>query len=747
MTHESLRAAGLFALRGAGLSAFVAMTVASGAALGAGTDVDAARLANANADTANWIQHGRTQGEQRYSPLDQITTANVKDLGLAWSLDLGTHRGLEGTPLVADGVLYFTGEWSTAYAVDARTGKLLWKNDLKVNRDRSQLGCCDVVNRGMAMWNGKLYIGTFDGRLVALDAATGNIVWDTLTIDLNRPYTITGAPRVVKGKVLIGNGGAELGVRGYVSAYDAETGEMAWRFYTVPGDPAKPYESPILEKVASTWDPKGKYWEIGGGGTVWDSMAYDPDLDLLYIGVGNGSPWNKEIRSPAGGDNLFLSSIVALRPETGEYVWHYQTTPGDGWDYTATQHLVLADLEIGGKPRKVIMQAPKNGFFYVIDRATGELLSAKNYVHVSWAKEIDLKTGKPVQTNNSYKDSPVYQFPSPMGGHNWQPMCFHPNTGYVYIPARELAMVYRQDKTFKYNPKFWNVGMDVMKDVTVPAWLDPKLVTKVGAATAQGFLLAWDPVKQKEVWRHNSETPWNSGALCSGDDLVFEATGRGYFDAYDARDGKRLWHYDVQQGTIGSPITYTVDGQQYVSILVGWGGAFGLAFGFAANTRDGLDTEGRLMTFKLSGTAKLPPPDHQRPMPEPPPQTATAEQISHGNTLYHKYCVYCHGPGAISNPNLADLRYMSAETHRQFDGIVLGGARRDLGMVGFADTISTEQAHEIHAYLIELGHHTLEAEQSRDSAWTRFKSWCYGGLAKIASWGVATIAWFKNAAD
>lgn len=712
----------------------------------AGTAVDAARLAAAGTETANWIQHGRTQDEQRYSPLSQISGDNVEDLGLAWYLDLGTKRGLEGTPLVVDGVMYFTGEWSKAYAVDARSGKLLWENDLNVDRDRGQYGCCDIVNRGMAMWNGKVYVGTFDGRLVALDAATGEVVWDTLTVDLSRPYTITGAPRVVKGKVLIGNGGAELGVRGYVSAYDAETGEMAWRFYTVPGDPSKPFESPILEKAAVTWDPSGKYWEVGGGGTVWDSMAYDPELDLLYIGVGNGSPWNKWIRSPAGGDNLFLSSIVALRPETGEYVWHYQTTPGDGWDYTATQHMVLADLEIEGQTRKVIMQAPKNGFFYVLDRASGELLSAENYVHVSWAERIDLTTGRPVETDNSYKTSPVYQFPSPMGGHNWQPMCFHPGTGYVYIPARELAMIFRQDETFEYNPKFWNVGMDVMKDLTVPAWLDRELVKKVGAATAQGFLLAWDPVKQEEVWRHNSETPWNSGALCAGEDLVFEGTGRGYLDAYDARTGERLWHYDVQQGVIGSPITYTVDGEQYVSVLVGWGGAFGMSFGFSSNTRESPSTEGRLMTFKLGGDTQLPPVDRPRRLPEPPADTATSEQIDKGNQLYHKYCVYCHGPGGISHPNLADLRYMSAETHQMFDAIVLGGAQRERGMPAFSDTLNAEESAAIHAYLTRVGHRTLKAEQSRDSTWTSVKHWFYGVLAAVADWGVRMIAWFKSAA-
>ena len=733
-----------------GLAVFLAtLSAVTGArAAGTGTAVGAERLAAADAEVANWIQHGRTQSEQRYSPLDQIRADNVDRLGLAWHLDLGSKRGLEATPLVVDGVLYFTGEWSTAYAVDARSGQLLWKNDLQVDRERGRFACCDVVNRGMAMWNGKVYVGTIDGRLVALDAATGEIVWDRLTVDLERPYTITGAPRVVKGKVLIGNGGGEYGVRGYVSAYDAESGALAWRFYTVPGDPSKPYEHPILKKAAATWDTTGgKYWEIGGGGTVWDSMAYDPELDLLYIGVGNGAPWNKHLRSPSGGDNLFLSSIVALRPETGDYVWHYQTTPGDGWDYPATQHIILADLEIAGQPRKVLMQAPKNGFFYVIDRGSGELLSAENYVHVSWAERVDLKTGRPVETDNSYEERGVYQFPSPMGGHNWQPMCFHPDTGYVYIPARELAMMYRQDKSFVYNPNFWNVGMEVMKDVTVPAWMPSDLVRKVGASTAQGFLLAWDPVRQREVWRHNSDSPWNSGALCTGKDLVFEGTGHGYLDAYDAASGKRLWHYDVQQGVIGSPVTYKVDGEQYVSVLVGWGGSFGLSFGFASNTRDQPSTEGRLMTFKLGGQAQLPPVERPRRLPQPPSQTASKDEIAQGAKLYHHYCVYCHGPGGISHPNLADLRYMDAETHRSFDAIVLGGAQRDRGMVSFAGMMTPEESRLIHAYLTELGHNTLKNEQAQGSLWSHVKAWAYAAAARIADWGVGLLRWVRSAAD
>src|SRR5580658_2782370 len=358
------------------------------------SDVDNARLAGANLDPEDWLSHGRTYDEQRFSPLSQITTSNVSTLGLAWSLDLDTARGQEATPLVADGVLYSTSAWSKVQAIDAATGRLLWQYDPKVPGETGAKACCDVVNRGVGMWKGRVYVGTLDGRLVALDAKTGKEAWSVVTVDQTKKYTITGAPRIVKGKVLIGNGGAEYGVRGYLSAYDAEDGKLAWRFYTVPGDPSQPFEAPILKTAAATW--KGEYWKLGGGGTVWDSMAYDPDLELLYIGVGNGSPWNQRLRSPGGGDNLFLSSIVALKPDTGEYVWHFQTTPGESWDYTATQHIILADLAIDGQPRKVLMQAPKNGFFYVLDRVSGKLISAQPFTTLNWAAGVDLQTGRPL---------------------------------------------------------------------------------------------------------------------------------------------------------------------------------------------------------------------------------------------------------------------------------------------------------------------------------------------------------------
>jgi quinohemoprotein ethanol dehydrogenase len=669
-------AAGLFAL-----SLFTLPAVAGTAP----SAVDGKLIANP--PKGEWLSYGRAYDETRFSPLDQLNPETVKGLALAWSIETGTNRGVESTPLFADGILYATLPWSDVIAVDARTGKELWRFDAKVPREWGQKGCCDVVNRGVAMWQGRLYVGTFDGRLVALDAKTGKKIFDVNTIDKTKPYTITGAPRVVKGKVLIGNGGAELGVRGYMSAYDAKTGKLAWRFYTVPGDPKKPFENPELEMAAKTWTGD-TYWKIGGGGTPWDSMAYDPSLDTLYVGTGNGSPWSKYVRSPGGGDNLFLSSILALDPDTGRLKWHYQTTPGDTWDYTATQSLILADLKIGDAVRQVIMQAPKNGFFYVLDRKTGELLSADAYAKMTWANGVDLKTGRPNQTEEGqWKDKGALVYPSPLGGHNWQPMSFNPKTGLVYIPAMEVPAVYSPEKGFKYRPGVWNTGADFSEATDAP----PEFFG--------GSLLAWDPVAHKPAWTVQLAGHWNGGTLTTAGNLVFQGTSLGSLVAYRADNGEKLWEGSAGSGIIAAPMTYELDGQQYVTIMAGWGGASPLAHGRGALAHGGSGI-GRMLTFKVGGTAKLAVLKPSADIPPPPKATAPIEQVKLGEQLFGINCGVCHGLGAVSGGVLPDLRHAAPEVHARWDEIVRGGELAEHGMIGFAKFLSKDQTDALHAYVI-----------------------------------------------
>ena len=653
-------------------------------------------LVNFNSSPNEWLLHGRTYAEERHSPLDQINTSNVDQIGLSWSFETGTNRGHETTPIVKDGVMFITAPWSVVHALDAKTGDLLWTHDPKVERAWANNACCDVVNRGVALYENSIFFGTIDGRLISLDKDTGTENWSILTIDKSRPYTITGAPRIVKGNVIIGNGGGEFGVRGYVTAYDVDSGDELWRFYTVPGNPNEPFESPEMEIAAKTWSG-GKWWEYGGGGTVWDSMAYDPALDTLYIGTGNGSPWNRYVRSPGGGDNLYLSSIVALDPDTGDYKWHYQTTPGDSWDYTATQHMILADLEINGQMRKVIMQAPKNGFFYVIDRTNGELISAENYVPINWATHVDMETGRPVENPaNNYFDTPALTTPGPLGGHNWQPMAFNPDTGLVYIPAQEMLFVYSHDKDFEYNPKTWNTGQQI-EMTYLPK--NPDELAMVDKATF-GYLLAWDPVAQKEVWREQYQRPWSGGLLSTAGDLVLQGTSDGRFIAFDAASGEILWSVDTGQGIIAPPITYMIDDEQYIAVQVGYGGAYALAGAFpSANKNPAQD--GRMLVFKLGGEEMSPPVQSiAKVNPVVPSMTTDALSIERGEYEYHEHCQFCHGAGVIGGGVIPDLRYLDEVGHKTFLGVILGGMHSEKGMASFKDVLSLEQANQIQAYII-----------------------------------------------
>jgi quinohemoprotein ethanol dehydrogenase len=682
---------------GTGVMGALAMVLASGA-IGAG--VDGSRIIHSAKGGENWLSYGRTYDEQRFSPLDQINTGNVGDLGLAWSADLDTARGQEGTPLAIDGVLYISTAWSMVKAYDARTGKQLWAFDPKVPRETLVKTCCDAVNRGIAAWGGKIYVGTLDGRLIAIDGKSGKPVWSTQTFDKTSANTITGAPRIVKGKVLIGSGGAEFGARGYVAAYDAVTGKQAWRVYTVPANPKLGKQPAYLQAALKTWT--GEFWKQGGGGTVWDAMAYDPELDLLYVGVGNGSPWNQGYRSPGGGDNLYLSSIVAVKPDTGKYVWHYQTTPGDSWDFTATQHIMLADVKIDGQLRKVVMQAPKNGFFYMLDRATGKLLSAKNFVPVNWASGIDMKTGRPIENPEAryYKTGkPFVGSPGAGGAHSWQPMAYNPDTGLVYIPANFAAFPYFNDPNWQHKKLGFNTGVN-FGDAAMPAI---PAVREGAAAATTGALIAWDPLTQKEAWRVPYPGPSNGGLLSTKGGLVFQGTAGGDFNAYDAANGKKLWSTAAGTGVVAPPITYKLDGQQYVALLAGWGGIWSLAPGILSNKSGAVRNVSRLLVFKLGGKAQLPASTMLDRGPlDPPASTASAQTIALGGQRYGRYCGTCHGDAAVAGTVIPDLRHSGAlENAATWSMIVHGGALKANGMVSFAPVMDKAEIEAVRQYVIK----------------------------------------------
>jgi quinohemoprotein ethanol dehydrogenase len=693
-----------------------------------GKSVDTRAIIEQSAD--NWLSYGKDYREQRYSELNQINRDNLSRLGLAWSFDTDFDRGLEATPIVVDGVIYVTGNWSMVYALDARDGSLLWKYDPKVPREWGKMACCDVVNRGVAFYEGKVFVGTLDARLVALDAQSGEVVWDVQTADIKKyPYTITGAPRAAKGKVFIGNGGAEYGVRGFVSAFDVNTGELAWRFYTVPGNPADGFESEAMSNAADTWT--GEWWNHGGGGTVWDSIVYDHELDQLLIGVGNGSPWNRRIRSPEGGDNLYLSSIVSLNPDSGEYNWHYQETPAETWDYTATQHIMLADVEREGEKVPVIWQAPKNGFFFVIDRRDGKLLSAEPYSIVTWATHYDMQTGRPVEAENAdYSDGPTTIYPSSGGAHNWQPMAHHPNTGLVYLLMNESPYRYENVEHYKHNWGHWNTG-SVMDQGSMP---DLRLLHKVMPKMSRGYLQAWNPVTQKEAWRVPLALPWAGGMLTSGDNLLFHGNSENEFAAYAADSGEKLWGFDTQVGVIGSPVTYTVDGEQYVTVAAGWGGALGLIAGF--ERLGGRPEKGRILTFKLDGKASLPPVPGPAPRTQPPARISEDDAlIARGRLLYLEYCMGCHGSELVGHGSVPDLRHLPQAFYDNFDAIVLDGIMRKAGMVGFSDVLTKDDTHAIKAYVLDEANKEWEILQ-QPAWWQAVVDKVYDSVASLLVWAM-----------
>jgi len=579
---------------------------------GDGNRVDDRALINASRDGNDWLSNGRDYTEQRYSPLTQINASNVSRLGLAWYYDTGSDRGtVETTPIVSDGVMYATLPWSVVVALDAHTGQEKWRWDPHIphmnfpagsagNPNKVREGpsvCCGPANRGVALYEGKVYVGTLDSRLVALDQETGKIVWEAQTIDKNADYSITGAPRIARGKVIIGNAGGEYGVRGFVSAYDAETGKEIWRWYTVPGDPSKPFENKAMEAAAKTW--AGEWWNLGGGGNVWDGIAYDPELNMVYIGVGQGGPWVQGFRDPMRKDNLYLCSIVALNADTGQYVWHFQTTPADEWDYDATQGLTLADIKIGGKLRHVIMQAPKNGYFYVLDRKTGKFISGAPYVKVTWSTGLDPKTGRPHEAPGMrYEEKPIEASPGPAGGHAWQAMSYNPNTGLVYIPSLDSTFTYIATKEFKPELGVYNWGIVFRPPPPPPGAAAGELPPP---PANQAFLQARDPATQKEVWRVEGMN--GGGTVTTAGNLVFGATNGGDLVAVNADKGEKLWSAKLMPG-LANPATYVVDGKQYVSVLAGRGG------------------KARIYTFALDANIPMPARPATPPPAGPPPGAA-----------------------------------------------------------------------------------------------------------------------------
>ena len=677
---------------------------------GAG-DVTEARLLAKEDSGDDWLSYGRTYAEQRYSPLEDINDKNIGDLTLAWAVEFDTHRGQEATPIVVDGIMYVSTAWSKVMAVEAATGKVLWKFDPQVIGAKGAHACCDVVNRGVAVWEGKVFVGTIDGRLIALDAADGKKLWDVVTVDQKKPYTITGAPRVVRGKVLIGNSGAELGVRGYISAYDAESGKMVWRFYTVPGNPKDGPDGAASDEAfakfaGKTWN--GNWWEMGGGGTVWDSIVYDVEFNQLLIGVGNGSPWNHRARSAGKGDNLFLSSILALDPDTGKYKWHYQVNPAETWDFTATQQITLADLTIDGKVRKVAMQAPKNGFFYVVDRSNGKLISADEYAPQNWAERIDLVTGRPVEKPEArYENATYLGWPGGIGAHAWHPMSYSPKTGLVYIPAMHVPLAYADDVNYERHIGRWNTGVNFQAppEGSVPGKTPLERRANL-AKRNKGMLVAWDPVAKKARWTIDMPWPWNGGTLATAGNLMFQGDPYGILRARAADTGKELWHFNAQRGIVAPPISFRANGEQYIAVVAGYGGSMGVATQSDFMRRPPLN--GVLLAFKIGGKGQMPkvPPAEQRPLVSST-EKFTPAQLAEGGKQFVAYCTICHtGP---VNPDL--FRSAVATDKDAWKGVVIDGALQDNGMISFKPWINAEQAEAIRAFVL-----TTAMQQAKSGA-------------------------------
>ena len=684
----------------------------SAAEMNQGNVTDERVINSSSAEPGSWLTYGQNFKEQRFSELTQINTNTITRLGLAWAKQVGDYNmRMQGTPLVVDGVMYVSNGWSVIYALDATTGEEIWKYDPEVDRSYIRLACCGPAhNRGVAVYEGKVFVGTFDGRLIAVDANTGKEVWDVDTWipeGLGR-FNITGAPRAAAGKVYIGQGSGESGHRrGYVTAYDADTGQVAWRFFLVPGDPSQPFEHPEMELAAQTWG--GEWWKYGGGGTAWNSLVYDEEFNSLYIGVGNGAPWPREIRSPGGGDDLFLSAIVSVDVETGRMNWYYQTTPGDNWDYSSAMDMTLGEIEFGGEMRKVVLQAPKNGFFYVIDREDGELLRALPYTDgIDWATHVDMETGRPVENPDVvYESEPQWIMPANSGAHNWEPQSWDNELGLMYFYYHDIANFYSLDEGFVETGEY-----EIRERGLSLGWGEGeyrrRLIEEAGPRPeSQAFIGAFDPITGGYKWRHELESDYNGGVVATRGGLLFHPEGTGEFSARDTNDGQLLWRYKAP-GTFRSTsvMTYEVEEDQYVATMM--------------NGNRAIDLGGTVLVFKLDGNLDLPIPDIvQSSVPDLPDDVFSVTQISEGDDIYHAQCASCHGGIGIPNEVAIvapDLRLMTLSSHQAMTDIVLGGSRADRGMPEFKDAVTPDQLNAIRAFIIEQARRLKEFQDQNEEA-------------------------------
>ncbi len=709
-------------------------SAAAPAAHGAGL-VDEARMKAAPTEPDNWVTSGRDQDGTYYSPLTRINDKNVGGLGFAWDYDLGTHRGQEATPIVVDGVMYTSGTWGYVYAVDARSGKEIWRYDPGAAHLAARNPCCDLVNRGVAVWKGRVYVASVDGRLHALDAATGKKIWEADTIaDHAMPYTSTGAPQIAGRVVAIGNSGADMGhgaVRGYVSAYDLVTGALKWRFYTVPPDPGKPYENPELAMADKTWDPH-RQAQYKGGGTAWDGFAYDPALDLVYFGTANAAPYDSRQLGPSMPDELFTASILAVHADSGKLAWHYQTTPHDRWDFDSVQKLVMADLTFAGRSRQTIMQASKNGFFYILDRKTGELLSAANYVYINWASGVDMKTGRPIPTaQGDWYSGPKNVYPSWAGGHTWHPMSYSLATHLMYIPVLDVPNVWvdmvHNGGSVTYLDGFFT-GNGIMPDNTYNAvdlkpYYGPLPDLKSITSTRKEKLVrelirAWDPIAQRTVWEHETSSGvrgYDGGVMSTAGNLVFQGRGDGKLWVYAADSGKVLKVVPTGSHIMAAPMTYAIGGEQFVAVQVGYGGA-AITVGTIPPDSAALKFQNvnRIVAFKLGGPpVPTPPPRVEPSVPKPPVQTANEARIRFGEIKFIQECSRCHVLGPSSTP---DLRRLDPSLQAIFKDIVLRGAVAPTGMERFDDILSESDVEAIHAYLIDEAWKAYKTQQASSSS-------------------------------